>query len=74
MIYLDHAATTPVPRAVADVMYEVLTGQFGNPSSQYPMGLEMKRRVESWRRTVAGALGCVAKELFLIACVTRGGS
>ena len=51
MIYLDHAATTPVPRAVADAMYEVLTEQFGNPSSQYPMGLEMKRRVEVWRRT-----------------------
>ena len=31
MIYLDHAATTPVPRAVADAMYEVLTEQFGNP-------------------------------------------
>ena len=23
MIYLDHAATTPVPRAVADAMYAV---------------------------------------------------
>lgn len=33
MIYLDHAATTPVPREVADAMYEVLTDQFGNPSS-----------------------------------------
>ena len=49
MVYLDHAATTPVPRAVADVMYAVLTEQFGNPSAQYPMGLEMKRRVEAWR-------------------------
>ena len=34
MIYLDNAATTPVPRAVADTMYQVLTEQFGNPSSQ----------------------------------------
>ena len=38
MIYLDHAATTPVPREVADAMYEVLTDQFGNPSSQYHQG------------------------------------
>ena len=45
MIYLDHAATTPVPKAVADAMYEVLTGQFGNPSSQYPMGQEAKQLV-----------------------------
>ena len=46
MIYLDHAATTPVPKAVADAMYAVLTEQFGNPSSQYPMGAEMKRQVD----------------------------
>lgn len=56
MIYLDHAATTPVPRAVADAMYAVLTEQFGNPSAQYPMGLEMKKQVAAWRRTIAGAL------------------
>ena len=37
MIYLDHAATTPVPRAVADAMYAVLTEQFGNPSAQRPV-------------------------------------
>ena len=29
MIYLDHAATTPVPREVADAMYAVLTERFG---------------------------------------------
>ena len=34
MIYLDHAATTPVPAAVADAMYDVLRHQFGNPSAQ----------------------------------------
>ena len=55
MIYLDHAATTPVPREVADTMYEVLMNQFGNPSSQYQLGLDMKKRVENWRKTVAGA-------------------
>ena len=38
MIYLDNAATTAVPKAVADAMYEVLTEHFGNPSSQYPIG------------------------------------
>ena len=71
MIYLDHAATTPVPRAVADAMYEVLTEQCGNPSSQYPLGLEMKRRVESWRKTVADALGCGARQLFFTSCGTE---
>lgn len=72
MIYLDHAATTPVPRAVADAMYEVLTEQFGNPSSQYQMGLDMKKKVEGWRKTVADALGCDPKNLYFTACGTEG--
>ena len=46
MVYFDNAATTPVPKAVADAMYEVLTAHFGNPSSQYPIGVEMKKAVE----------------------------
>ena len=45
MIYLDHAATTPVPREVADAMYQVLTEGFGNPSAQYAIGREMAERV-----------------------------
>ena len=72
MIYLDHAATTPVPAAVPDAMYAVLTEQFGNPSSQYAMGLEMKKQVERWRETVATALGCQAKQLFFTSCGTEG--
>ena len=72
MIYLDHAATTPVPREVADAMYAVLTERFGNPSSQYPMGLDMKKQVEAWRGTVADALGCNAGRLFFTSCGTEG--
>ena len=72
MIYLDYAATAPVPRAVADAMYEVLTGRFGNPSSQYPLGLEMKKQAESWRTAVAEAMGCTAKQLYFTSCGTEG--
>lgn len=71
MIYLDHAATTPVPKEVADAMYEVLTGQYGNPSSQYAMGLEAKRQVAGWRQTVADALGCGAEQLYFTSCGTE---
>ena len=72
MIYLDHAATTPVPREVADAMYAVLTEQYGNPSSQYPLGADMKKQVEGWRKTVAGALGCQPEQLFFTSCGTEG--
>ena len=33
MIYLDHAATTPVPRAVAETMVQVMMEDFGNPGA-----------------------------------------
>lgn len=72
MIYLDHAATTPVPQEVADAMYQVLTEQFGNPSAQYGLGLDMKKRVEGWRQTVAAAMGCDAKQLYFTSCGTEG--
>ena len=35
MIYLDHAATTPVPKAVADAMYTVLTEQYANVNRRF---------------------------------------
>ena len=71
MIYLDHAATTPIPKEVADAMYDVLVNQFGNPSSQYAMGLDMKKKVEGWRKTVADALGCDPKQLYFTSCGTE---
>ena len=72
MIYLDHAATTPVPREVADVMYQVLTEGFGNPSAQYAIGREMAERVAAWRKTVADALDCPAEALCFTSCGTEG--
>ena len=71
MIYLDHAATTPIPQAVADEMYHVLTRQFGNPSSQYPLGQDAKKMVEGYRAVIAGAVGCQPKELHFTSCGTE---
>lgn len=72
MIYLDHAATAPMPETVADAMYAVLREQYGNPSAQYPMGLAMKKRVEDWRGTVAAAMDCPSERLFFTSCGTEG--
>ena len=71
MIYLDNAATTPVPKAVADAMYDVLTHRFSNPSSQYPAGTEMKKAVEGWRAVVADALRCESARLYFTSCGTE---
>ena len=71
MIYLDNAATTPVPKAVADAVYDVLLHHCGNPSSQYPAGQEMKKAVEGWRAVIAGALHCPPERLYFTSCGTE---
>ena len=71
MIYLDHAATTPVSRAVAETVAEVLTEGFGNPSAQYPLGEAAKKRLETDRDIIAQALGCKADELLFTSCGTE---
>ncbi len=71
MIYLDHAATTPVPPEVADAVREALVNQYGNPSSQYELGREAKALVSRCRETVADALGCEASRLAFTSCGTE---
>lgn len=71
MIYLDHAATTPIPPLVAEEMYRVLREQYGNPSSQYPMGQRAKKMVEECRAVIAGAVGCKNEELYFTSCGTE---
>ena len=72
IIYLDHAATTPVCPAAAQAAVEAMTVGFGNPSSQYPLGKEAAKRREENRSAVAIALGCAPEELFFTSCGTEG--
>ena len=68
MIYLDHAATTPVPAEVARSVYDTLFSGWGNPSSQYPIGKDARDAVGAARETVAAALGCKASDLIFTSC------
>ena len=70
MHYLDYAATTPVSPEVAAAMVDVLTKNYGNPSSQYSKGSAAKALVENGRETIAKALGCKSNRLFF----TSGGT
>ena len=72
MIYLDHAATTPVCPAAAKAAAEAMTTGFGNPSSGYPLGKAAAQRREQDRSVIAGALGCLPQELFFTSCGTEG--
>ena len=72
MHYLDHAATTPVPAAVAAVMTEVLTQSYGNPSAQYALGRQARDLVERSRGTIARALACRPEQVVFTSCGTEG--
>lgn len=64
MIYLDHNATTPVDPAVAEKMAWFLQRHFGNPSSLYPIGRQVKELMNEARERVAKALGVDRGEIF----------
>lgn len=63
MIYLDNNATTPIDPAVAEKMSEFLKEKFGNPSSLYPIGREVKEILTEVREVIAKALGADRTEI-----------
>ena len=68
MIYLDHAATTPVSEEVAHAVYDTLVSGWGNPSSQYPIGKQARDAVAAARETIAAALGCKSEQFVFTSC------
>ncbi|WP_157002425.1 cysteine desulfurase family protein [Agromyces laixinhei] len=58
MIFLDHAATTPVRREALEAMWPFLAGSFGNPSSHHALGDEASRALAAARASVAAVVGC----------------
>ncbi|MHB8507833.1 MAG: cysteine desulfurase family protein [Candidatus Dormibacteria bacterium] len=70
MIFLDHAATTPVAPEVLEAMLPFLGDQFGNPSSVYGLGRSARGAIDEARDELARVLGCEARELIF----TSGGS
>jgi cysteine desulfurase len=64
MIYLDNNATTPVDPAVAEKMCVFLKHHYGNPSSLYPLGREVKEIVNQARESIAKAIGAQRSEIF----------
>ncbi len=64
MVYLDNNATTPVDPSVAEKMSQFLKENFGNPSSLYPPGREVKELLAGARERIAKALGAQRGEIF----------
>lgn len=71
MIYLDYNATTPVAPEVAEAMLPYLREEFGNPSSDYPLGQRARDAVAKARREVAALIGAQPEDIVFTGCATE---
>lgn len=69
-VYLDYNATTPVDPEVLDAMLPYLRGEFGNPSSSYPLGKRARAAIETARAHTAALIGAKTDEIVF----TSGGT
>lgn len=70
MIYLDNSATTKPCTQCVEKVCQLLTTDFGNPSSRHAVGLSASHEVEHARKVIAKELGCDTKEIYF----TSGGT
>jgi len=70
MIYLDHAATTPMRPEILEAMHPYFSEHFGNPSSLHSYGQDARAAIEQAREHVARAIRATPQEIIF----TSGGT
>lgn len=74
MIYLDNNATTKINPNVFHLQCEILNKYYGNPSSLYPIGTEIKTMINKARKQVAMLIGADLREgdkIIFTGCATE---
>lgn len=71
MIYLDHAAATPVDARVLKAMEPYFTEDFFNPSAAYLPAKKVAADYEAAKATIAHAIGAKASDLVITAGATE---
>lgn len=69
-VYLDNSSTTSVCRAAADKVMEMLTDNYGNPSSLHTKGFRAEQELTAARNEIAALLGAQSEEIYF----TSGGT
>lgn len=69
-VYFDNAATTPINEEVMVCMTDVLTKEYGNPSSTHGFGRSAKAIIETARKEIAARLNAQPAEIIF----TSGGT
>lgn len=70
IIYLDHAATTPMAPEVIEVMADALKENYGNASSIHKLGKQNRVLIDYARATMAESIGAEPREII----ITSGGT
>lgn len=70
-IYLDNNATTKCDEKVLNVMLSYLKDCYGNPSSTYSFGKEVKEEILKSRRNVAKLLNASENEMIFTSCASE---
>jgi len=71
LIYLDHAASTPLLPAVAAAMQPYLLEVHGNPASAHRAGQRARQALNDARQTIAGLLDADADEVIFTSGATE---
>jgi len=71
LVYLDHAATTPLAPEVLEAMLPFLQEEFGNAGSIHSKGQAAKNAIEKARRDVAEILWCKPEEIIFTSSGTE---
>ena len=69
-IYADNAATTKMSRVSIDAMLKCMEEEYGNPSSLYALGQQVKEVLEQARKDIAAVINAEPREILF----TSGGS
>ena len=71
MIYLDHAATSPLLQCAKVAFNAVSATIWGNPNSLHSFGQDARKTLESSKETVARCLGCEPEQVFFVSSATE---
>lgn len=70
-VYLDNASTTAIRPEVIQEMVQIMTNDFGNPSSTHSFGRNTKTIIELSRKNIAKHLNCSAQEIIFTSSGTE---
>ncbi len=74
MIYLDHAATTPLDGGALKAMLPYMTEHYGNAASQHSAGRIAANAVIASRDDIAGVMGVSPEKLYFTSGGTEAGN